>query len=136
MLNNKAFLWEGSRFHNGYDQMLILVVFAETKEEALKLFLEKESDKSKTREAFAELTEWTEPVELSPALTEINKTLLFHSQCTEDFTHVHDTREGHSSRKLYRYTPGRIIYILAKIQHTKEKEKANEVTFSLDDMDL
>ncbi len=140
----RAFYWEGeknSKVSQTGKQLQIVVIFAKTQEEAVQFFYEKEGGEGNTiRECLDELLEFTEPVELSLGMAEIAATLLwtFHSS-SKLYYEEHLKKQGIASdptniHKLYRYTPGRILYMLAKTEEAKKKPKEVKV-IDIDDLE-
>ena len=122
----RAFYWEGekdSKASQTGKQLQIVVIFARTQEEAVQLFYEKEGGEGNTiRECLDELLEFSEPVELSPGMGELALTMLsWHNNAQKMFYEKDQKHTPTLVNKLYRYTPGRILYMLAKTEETKKK---------------
>lgn len=119
-MNQKAFMWEGVEPQS--KQLQILIVFAESKNKALDMFYAKESEKSTIRRRIQWMLDeyiQEEVDELSPAMTEVAKILLY-SQSVND--------GPLDKTKMYKFTPERLLYILA------DKQKQEKV--EIDDLDL
>lgn len=117
-------------------QVQSIFLFSDTQENAIKMFNESEPETphlkfSTIRTITAGTLEFTEPVVLSEGLAEIVKMLLYTKRYVEGMSEETDNRQGKNTTKLYRYSPTRLIYILAK--HSETKDKPKKVTLALDD---
>lgn len=137
----KAFYWEGeveNKHSQTGKQLQIVVIFAHTLEYALEWFYKKERcEGNAIRERLNDLLEFTTPIELSSGMTEIALTLLYAyhiSQKIECEKGVNENGVGMSIHKFYRYTPSRILYMLARTDETKKKQKAVK-TIELDELE-
>ena len=134
----KAFYWEGERDTPSGKQLQIVVIFAKTQEEAIQFFYKKEGGEGNTiKEALDELLEFSEPLELSPGMGELALTMLaWHNNAQKMFYEKDSKHTPTLVNKLYRYTPGRLLYMLCKTEEMKEQKKPKEVKkVYLDDLE-
>ena len=106
------------------EQVQSIFLFSDTAENAIKMFNSKEPELSSIRKAVEGTMEFNEPTILSEGLAELVKMLLYTKAYVENTfveTDLRTTTE--STSKFYRFTPGRLIYILAKHSETKDKVK-------------
>jgi len=128
-----CFHWEDVVKQKGKeDQVQSVFLFSDTVENAIKMFEKKESEASTIRKALWDTIQLNEPVCLSESLEEVVRLLLYSKTYVDGMYEETDLRktDGKSS-KLYRFTPRKILYILA--MHAETKEKPKKVELSLDD---
>lgn len=110
-METKCFYWENVA-ENG--QLLIIALFAETEEKAISMFRNKEGDNSTIRKILDPTLDEISGESLSIGKINIIERLLFEG----------NTFGGDRDlKRLYMYTPKRLLYFLGEQPKKKEKKK-------------
>jgi len=101
-------------------QLQAIYVFASDEENAKQIFLTREDSKSRIREACLDTIN-KKPICLSDAVKEMAKMMLFSHMYFDESNRETDFINGFY--KMYKFTPLRILYIIAEKQKEIKQEK-------------